>query len=76
MIKYKKVILMVEIFKVAKEESKLGNLNLNEIMNTWIKQMGHPVVTIKRIDDRTISLSQNHFLLDTSSTPSVASDYK
>ena len=23
--------------------------------------MGHPVVTIKRIDDKTISLSQNQF---------------
>ena len=41
-----------------------------------MKQMGHPVVTIKRIDMQTISLSQNQFLLDPTSPPTVASDYK
>ena len=54
----------------------MKNLNLNQIMSTWMKQMGHPVVTIKRIDSKTISLTQNHFLLDPKSKPSIASEYK
>ena len=45
-------------------------------MNTWMKQMGHPVVTINRIDDKTISLSQAHFLLDPVSKPIIESEYK
>jgi hypothetical protein len=45
-------------------------------MKMWMKQMGHPVVTIKRIDERTISLTQNHFLLDPNSKPIFASEYK
>ena len=45
-------------------------------MKTWTKQMGHPVVTIKRIDSQTISLTQNHFLLDPSTPPTVLSVYK
>ena len=63
---------------MAKEEKKLKNLklNLNQIMNTWMKQMGHPVVTLKWIDERTISLSQNHFLLDPNSKPFITSEYK
>ncbi len=44
-------------------------------MNTWMKQMGHPVVTIKRINNQAISLSQNQFLLDPSSPPTVASEF-
>ena len=52
------------------------NLNLNEIMNTWMKQMGYPVVTIKMINDSTLSLTQNHFLIDPLSQPTVASPYK
>ena len=41
-----------------------------------MKQMGHPVVTLTRVDSRTISLSQNHFLLDPTAKPSVDSPYK
>ena len=61
---------------VAKSENKLTNLNLNEIMKTWMKQMGHPVVTIKRINESTISLSQEQFLLDPTAKPTTPSDYK
>jgi aminopeptidase N len=62
--------------KVVKEDNKLKDLSLNQIMNTWMKQMGHPVVTITRVDDRTITLSQNHFLLDPTSKPIVNSPYE
>ena len=41
-----------------------------------MKQMGHPIVTITRIDDRRINLTQNHFLLDPTSKPTVNSPYK
>ena len=44
-------------------------------MNTWTRQMGHPVVTIKKLNDTALSLTQNHFLLDPTSQP-VASPYK
>jgi aminopeptidase N len=62
--------------KVVKEDNKLKDLSLNQIMNTWMKQMGHPVVTITRVDDRTITLSQNHFLLDPTSKSIVNSPYE
>jgi aminopeptidase N len=45
-------------------------------MKTWTKQMGHPVVTITIIDNQTIKLTQNHFLLDPSTPPTVPSDFK
>lgn len=35
-------------------------------MNTWTKQMGHPVVKINFLNSTHISISQNHFLLDKS----------
>ena len=41
-----------------------------------MKQMGHPVVTIKRINESTISLSQEQFLLDPTAKPTTPSDYK
>ena len=62
--------------KVVKEEGKLIGLRLDDIMRTWTKQMGHPVVTIRRVDSQTIVLTQNHFLLDPSSPPTVQSSYK
>ncbi|CAL9697081.1 unnamed protein product [Knipowitschia caucasica] len=44
-----------------------------EIMNTWVLQMGFPVVTI---DTATGSVSQKHFLLDPDSEVTVVSPYK
>ncbi len=51
-------------------------IKLDDIMKTWTKQMGHPVVTITIIDNQTIKLTQNHFLLDPSTPPTVPSDFK
>ena len=45
-------------------------------MNSWIKQMGHPVINIKILDNQAIILNQKHFLIDPNSKPLVQSDYK
>lgn len=39
--------------------------SVSEIMNTWVLQMGFPVVTI---NTNTGQVSQKHFLLDPEST--------
>ena len=61
---------------MAKEENKLKNLNLNLIMNTWMKQMGHPLITIENVDNKAISITQKQFLIDPNSKPSVSSVYE
>ncbi|XP_069840540.1 aminopeptidase N-like [Dendropsophus ebraccatus] len=45
---------------------------IEKIMNTWVLQMGFPVVTINTADG---SLRQKHFLLDPNSTVTRPSDY-
>lgn len=46
-------------------------------MNTWTKQMGHPVITINTtVNSNQIKVSQKHFLLDPDSIPSETSVYK
>lgn len=39
--------------------------NVSDIMDTWVLQMGFPVVTIDTVNGR---LTQKHFLLDPEST--------
>jgi hypothetical protein len=38
--------------------------------------MGYPLITIERIDENHIKLSQNQFLLDPKSSPTEKSVYK
>ncbi|XP_075998652.1 aminopeptidase N-like [Genypterus blacodes] len=45
---------------------------VHDIMNTWVRQMGFPVVTI---DTSTGLVSQKHFLLDPDSIVTVPSDF-
>ncbi|KAK5868074.1 hypothetical protein PBY51_012519 [Eleginops maclovinus] len=45
---------------------------VNNIMNTWVLQMGFPVVTI---DTKTGTVTQKHFLLDPDSTVTVESPF-
>lgn len=47
-----------------KHENKSNGVNLLDVMTSWTKQKGHPVVTLKRINDTHISLEQNRFLVD------------
>jgi hypothetical protein len=35
-------------------------------MTTWTKQMGHPIINVKIINETKVILTQNHFLLDPS----------
>lgn len=58
-------------FKRAKQEGRLPDVNLTEIMISWTKQKGHPVINIKRISSTQIQITQNRFVLDT--TRSISS---
>jgi aminopeptidase N len=46
---------------------KLSNLNLTDVMNSWILQIGYPLITIERIDINSIRISQKNFLYDQTS---------
>uniref|UniRef100_A0A672ZKT2 Aminopeptidase n=1 Tax=Sphaeramia orbicularis TaxID=375764 RepID=A0A672ZKT2_9TELE len=50
-----------------------SKLNVSKIMNTWVLQMGYPVVTI---NTATGVVSQKHFLLDPDSEVTVKSEFK
>jgi aminopeptidase N len=46
------------------------NVNVTKIMNTWIRQMGFPVVTVKRnYITGQAEATQKHFLVDPSQKP-------
>ncbi|XP_068219694.1 glutamyl aminopeptidase-like [Palaemon carinicauda] len=53
--------LWTELEKISK-----GNLNISNIMDTWTRQMGYPVLSVKRssADSNKIELRQKRFLLD------------
>ena len=42
-------------------------------MNTWTKQMGHPVVEVTKMSQTQIKLFQKHYLLDPSTVPEPSS---
>lgn len=53
------------------------SMDVGDIMNTWIRQMGYPVVNVAI--DRTrkvLTLTQKHFLLDPESNVTTPSDYE
>jgi aminopeptidase N len=62
--------------KQAILENKLNNTDFAQIMNTWTKQMGHPVVQIRKTSANEITLTQEHFLLNPLVQPSETSEYK
>jgi hypothetical protein len=64
------------LIKAALSEGKLNNTNLGDVMNTWTRQMGHPVVTVNQTSADTFTLTQKHFLLNPISKPSEVSEYK
>ena len=41
----------------------IDDIDVNEIMDTWILQTGYPVVHFKVVGDK-VELSQKHFLYD------------
>lgn len=65
-----------ELEKVANEDSKISGLNFTDVMNTWTLQMGHPLITIERINENSIRISQKQFLLDPLTPPTQPSTYQ
>jgi aminopeptidase N len=63
------MILLEIILKVEYSNCRTNNLRLSNVMNTWTKQMGHPLVKVRLLNQTHISVSQSHFLLDASSQP-------
>ncbi|KAK6157012.1 hypothetical protein DH2020_011260 [Rehmannia glutinosa] len=57
-------------FRNAKTEdlwsalSETSGVEVNKIMNTWTKQKGYPVITVKLKDDSTLEFEQTQFLSD------------
>ena len=45
-------------------------------MNTWTKQMGHPVVFVNTTSKTNITLTQQQFLLNPNVKPNEISDYE
>ena len=59
-------------FLQAAKEDKV-NVDVGKVMNTWLKQMGYPVVTVTRdYAAKTAKVTQKRFLLN----PSQTSDSK
>ena len=60
-------------FQAAAEDGIKSNqkpINVTEVMDTWIKQMGYPVVTITRDYSATSArVTQFHFLMNYDQTP-------
>jgi aminopeptidase N len=38
-------------------------------MNTWTNQIGYPLITIERIDNQSIKITQTQFLLNSLNLP-------
>jgi aminopeptidase N len=53
---------------VQDEEHKVFSPNLQNFIETWVNQNGHPVVHVQIINETTISIKQERFLYDQSSS--------
>lgn len=42
-----------------------SSLDVKQIMDTWTLQAGYPVITVQRLDDQTIRISQQRYMLPT-----------
>lgn len=62
-------------FCYCQQAANKNNLSLDvkSIMNTWVLQMGFPVVTF---DTTTGDVSQKHFLLDPEANVTTPSEFK
>jgi aminopeptidase N len=62
--KYKfKNARMSELWKTF-QEAVNGRFNVGQVMDTWTRQMGFPVVTVKHLRGNTYRLDQKRFLLN------------
>ena len=61
---------LYDVFQQAKADNKTANVAA--IMDTWILQMGYPVVTVTRnLDAGTAQVTQSRFLLNPGQKPST-----
>lgn len=58
------IIIGVLLIKQAGDENKLKDVNLTNVMLSWTRQKGHPIVHVKMINSTHISLKQKLFTLD------------
>ena len=62
--------------KQAKKDGK-DDIDVGAIMNTWILQMGYPVVHLNyERSSGKVTMTQEHFLLDRTLNVTEPSDYK
>ncbi|CAK1540454.1 unnamed protein product [Leptosia nina] len=52
-----------------------SGLNLNYIMDTWTRQMGYPLITVKEEENNKLVLTQSRFLLDPNAEYEDDSDF-
>ena len=58
-------------------EAQLPPGGFNEAMNTWVLQMGFPVMNFHRISSSQVVVGQHRFLLDSAADASLPeSNYK
>lgn len=48
------------MFQISQKSG--NNYNISQIMNTWVLQMGYPVIDVTRSRDGTFNLTQTRFL--------------
>lgn len=53
-----------EVFVVVCLQAVNGKYDVDNIMDTWTRQMGFPVVTVKHIKGNSYRLVQERFLLN------------
>jgi len=55
-----------DLWNALSEQSRLdgSNIDVGSVMNTWVKQLGYPLVTVSRESDNQLTVSQAHFLID------------
>ncbi|KAM7537910.1 hypothetical protein Aperf_G00000062915 [Anoplocephala perfoliata] len=55
-----------DLWSALTEANKLSNryIDVEAIMNVWIKQAGYPIVTVRRLGGNQFELTQERFLLD------------
>ena len=51
--------------KEAILEDMLKDVDFTAVMSSWMKQKGHPVVTVRRMGSNRIGITQNRFITDT-----------
>ena len=58
----------VSLLQQAIEDGQT-DLQLSFIMDTWVLQMGYPVVTLQRCQPTNIKVTQHHFLINPANPP-------